>query len=302
MDLGFALPVSGSWATPDNQSRVAERAEQLGYSSLWTFQRLLYPAKPEGERWAPVYRSVADPLVTLAFAAARTTRIRLGVAILNAPFYTPVMLAKQLMTLDVVSKGRLIAGLGNGWSPEEFAAADAEISGRGKRMDDFLRALDAILTADGPASYEGSTFTIPPSYIEPRAVQRPRPPIVLGGTAEPALRRAGRLADGWVSASRADLAKIGESIEIVRDAAREAGKDPSTMRFVCRGVVRVRPERGGILSGGYDDIRADIGALGAAGVTELFVDLNFDEEIGAVEADAAESMRRAEEVLAELAP
>jgi len=302
MDIGFALPVSGSWATPDNQVRVAERAEELDYSSLWTFQRLLYPAKPENERWAPVYRSVTDPLVTLAFIAGQTTRIGLGVAILNAPFYTPVMLAKQVTTLDLLSKGRLVVGLGIGWSPEEFAAADADMSARGKRMDDFLGALDAILTADGPAEYHGETFELPPSYVEPRAVQRPRPPIILGGMAEPALRRAGALADGWVSASRADLSTIGQSIETVRSAAVAAHRDEKTLRFVCRGVVRIRAERGGILSGSYDEVRKDFDALADAGITELFVDLNFDEEIGTVDADPAASMRRAEEALTELAP
>jgi probable F420-dependent oxidoreductase len=302
MDLGFAVPVSGSWATPDNQVRIAQRAESSGYRTLWTFQRLLYPAKPESERWAPVYRSVTDPLTTLAFLAGATTRIGLGVAILNAPFYSPIVLAKQLATVDLVSGGRLIAGLGNGWSPEEFAAAEADMSGRGKRMDDFIGCLDAILAADGPVDYHGTHYVVPDAYVEPRPVQQPRPPIILGGMAPAALRRAGRLTEGWVSASRADLSSVGDSIEAVRAAARDAGKDPSTLRFVCRGVVRVRSERGGILSGSYDEIRTDLGALADAGMTEVFIDLNFDEEIGTVDADPKESMRRAEEVLDALAP
>ena len=302
MDIGFAVPVSGSWATPDNQVRIAQRAEELGYRSLWTFQRLLYPAKPENERWAPVYRSVTDPLITLGFLAGQTTRIGLGVAILNAPFYSPILLAKQLATLDLVSRGRLIAGLGIGWSPEEFAAAGAEMSGRGRRMDDFLRCLDAILSSDGPVDYHGDHYVVPNAYVEPRPVQRPRPPIIVGGTAEAALRRAGRLADGWVSASRADLSTVAASIETVRAGAREAGRDPSALMFVCRGVVRVRERREGPLSGSYDEIRGDFATLADAGITELFVDLNFDEEIGTVDADSAESMRRAEGVLETLAP
>jgi alkanesulfonate monooxygenase SsuD/methylene tetrahydromethanopterin reductase-like flavin-dependent oxidoreductase (luciferase family) len=110
--LGFGLPVSGSWATPEAMVRVAQRAEQLGYTSLWTFQRLLHPA--EGD-WGPMYRSVHDPLVALAYVAAATERVRLGVAIVNVPFYAPIVLAKQLTTLDAVSAGRLDVGLGLGW-------------------------------------------------------------------------------------------------------------------------------------------------------------------------------------------
>jgi alkanesulfonate monooxygenase SsuD/methylene tetrahydromethanopterin reductase-like flavin-dependent oxidoreductase (luciferase family) len=115
----------------------------------------------------------------------------------------------------------------------------------------------------------------------------------------------GRLADGWVSGSTADLTRIGESIEVVREAAREAGRDPDRLRFVCRGAVKVRPagqpDRKP-LSGSFDEIRGDLGAMAAQGVTEVFVDLNFDPEIGAPDTDPAEALRRAEEALEALAP
>ena len=302
MTIGFAVPVSGSWATPQNQTRVAQRAEELGYATAWTFQRILYPAKPESERWAPVYRSVTDPLVTLGFLAGQTSRIGLGVAILNAPFYSPILLAKQVATLDVLSGGRAVCGLGLGWAPEEFAAVGSEMGGRGKRMEEFIRCLDAILAADGPVTCSGAGTRIESAYVEPRPVQHPRPPIVIGGMADVALRRAGRIADGWVSSSRADLSAIDASIDIVKHAAAEAGRDPNALRFICRGVVRIRDERSGMLSGSYDDVRADFTRLADTGVTETFVDLNFDEQIGAVDADPVESMRRAEEALTELAP
>jgi len=107
MDLGFAVPQSGSWATPANQVALARRAEQLGYASLWSFQRLLYPADvataDDPRRWPPVYRSVHDPLMTLAFLAGQTERVRLGVAVLNMPWFSPLLLAKQAATLDTVS-------------------------------------------------------------------------------------------------------------------------------------------------------------------------------------------------------
>src|SRR5687768_7886884 len=101
--MGFGVPVSGSWATPANQVEIARRAEELGYASLWTFQRLLFPADSDDRRWAPMYRSVADPIVTLAHLAAHTTRIRLGLAVVNLTWYAPVVLAKALTSLDLVS-------------------------------------------------------------------------------------------------------------------------------------------------------------------------------------------------------
>ena len=123
MKLGFSLPTAGAWATPENQIRVARQAEALGYHSLWVFQRLLYALEPKneyppvpGKTWPKPFERVFDPIVTLAYVAAATSRIRLGTSVLIMPFYTPVVLAKQLATLDVLSGGRLDVGLGLGWS------------------------------------------------------------------------------------------------------------------------------------------------------------------------------------------
>src|SRR4051812_5678998 len=118
MQLGFALPVSGSWATPENVASIARDAESAGFHGLWTFQRWLVD-----DSQAAVYQSVLDPMIVLGYAAAMTSRARLGLAIVNGPFYSPVAIAKQLAALDVLSKGRLDAGIGLGWVPEEYAAA-----------------------------------------------------------------------------------------------------------------------------------------------------------------------------------
>src|SRR5579863_4487615 len=114
MDIGFGAAVSGAWATPRNLTEFARRAERLGYRSLWTFQRLLAPAS---EPLAPVYRSVLDPMVTLGYLASATSAIRLGVAVLNHPFASPLLTAKQAATADVLSGGRLELGIGSGWLP-----------------------------------------------------------------------------------------------------------------------------------------------------------------------------------------
>jgi probable F420-dependent oxidoreductase len=298
--LGFAVPVSGSWATPDNCRHVARRAEELGYSSLWTFQRLVSPVEGDTPVLDPQYRSVHDPLVTLAYLAGLTERARLGVAVVNVPYYAPVVLAKLLTTLDHVSGGRLDVGLGIGWLPEELQAVGVSPARRGARADEYLRVLRAIWS-DAIVEHEGDFYRVPRSRIDPKPVQRPHPPLLLGGTAEPALRRAGRTADGWVSSSRADLSRIDESIAVIRRAAQDAGRDPDELRFVCRGVVKVGAPRAP-LAGSLDEIRGDLVRLAEKGVTETFVDLNFDPTIGSPDADAAVSMRRADETLEALAP
>jgi len=298
--LGFALPVSGSWATPESIGHLARRAEELGYESLWTFQRLLSPVDAS---WGEMYRSVLDPTVVLGYAAAVTTRPRLGVAVLNMPFVSPVLVAKQGATLDILSGGRLDLGLGMGWSEEEYAATGATKRHQVRRSEDFIAALRALWTQD-VVQHDGEFYSIPPTKADPRPVQRPHPPILLGGTAPGALQRAGRLADGWVSSSRADLSRIDESIDIVKAAAAEAGRDPAALRFVCRGVVRVREQSKdrAPLMGTLKEIQGDLDALAGTGLTEVFLDLNFDPEVGSPDADPAASLERAETVLTALAP
>lgn len=294
--------MSGAWATPAVAAELSTKAERMGYSSLWTFQRLISPVDGAGEPLlAPQYRQVQDPLVLLAYLAALTTRVRLGVAVVNAPYYSPVLLAKMATTLDQVSGGRLDLGIGLGWMPEELEAAGARFEGRGRRTEDFLHCLDAIW-GSRTVSYEGGYYRVARSLVEPKPVQKPRPPVLLGGMADAALRRAGRLADGWVSGSQAKVTDLARSIDLVKQAASQAGRDPESLRFVCRGAVKVRSTERGQLMGQIDDIRSDIDHIATTGMDELFVDLNFDPEIASPDADVAASVDKAHSVLEQLAP
>jgi probable F420-dependent oxidoreductase len=297
MRVGFGLPVSGSWATPELLSEVAVEAERLGYASLWTFQRLLVGAD---QALDPVYRSVLDPLVALTFAAARTSRIRLGVAVVNLPFVSPVVLAKQVSTLDVLSGGRVDLGLGTGWSPVEFAATGAVAERRAARTREYVAVLRALWA--GNAGFDGEFYTVPPSRMEPRPVQRPGVPILLGGSAPAAIRRAGEIGDGWVSRSATDLSGISSDIALVHQGAESSGR--ASPRIVCRGVLKLtdleldaagRPP----LAGTYEQIREGTAWLATQGVTELFYDLNWDPLI-TLEPVAARA--RALEILHNLAP
>jgi probable F420-dependent oxidoreductase len=304
MRIGFGAPVAGAWATPGYLTALAGRAEDAGYASLWSFQRLLVP---EGSGMEPVYRSVLDPMVALGYVAATTSRIRLGVAVINLPFVSPAVLAKQATTVDVLSGGRFDLGLGIGWMPEEFAAAGASTPRRGARTEEYLAVL-RTLWADEVSSFDGEFYTIPAGRQDPRPVQKPGPPVLLGGMSRPAIERAGRIADGWITSSRADLSKIGAAVATIREAASAAGRDPDAVRIVCRGVVLADAEEKGpdggrrLLSGSFAQIREDAAWLGEQGVTELFYDLNWDPQVGSPSVEPRAAAARAEHILAELAP
>jgi probable F420-dependent oxidoreductase len=304
MRIGFGAPVSGVWATPGNLASFAAAAEAAGYASLWTFQRLLVP---EGSQMEPVYHSVLDPMVTLGYAAAVTSRIRLAVAVVNMPYLAPAYLAKQATTVDVLSGGRHDLGLGLGWMPEEFDATGATMARRGARTAEYIDVLRHAW-AGGGAEFSGEFYHVPAGAVAPRPVQRPGPPILLGGMAPRALERVGRLGDGWVTSSRTDLSKIRDGIDAIHASADKAGRDPAAIRIICRGVVRAgEPQHdsdGGRLrlSGSFPDIRADTEWLAEQGVTEVFYDLNWDPMVGSPDAGLAGAQARAAEILAELAP
>lgn len=304
MELGFGLPVSGAWSSAESVRLVAKRAEELGYHSLWTFQRLLHPAHGE---WGATYHSVQDPLVTLAHAAALTERVRLGVAVLNAPFYAPIVLAKQLTTLDILSDGRLDVGLGMGWADEEFEAVGIPREERVGRTVESIKCLRALWGPD-PVSFEGKYFRVPESIVQPKPVQQPHPPLLMGASVPAALRRVGRLAEGWITSSRQDLRRVGEDITTVREAAAEAGRDPGALRFIVRGVVRLGPEvtdregRRRLLTGSAEQVLSDIAALGEQGVTEVFVDPNFSPDVVSPGIESQAALDIALELMERLAP
>jgi probable F420-dependent oxidoreductase len=311
MRLGFGLPVAGGWATPENMVAVAREAESLGYQSLWTVQRILYPRAPRNEYagspggpWPAYFESVADGLVALGYVAAATSRIRLGTAVVNLPYYSPVLLAKQLATLDVVSGGRLTVGAGLGWSEDEYAAAGVPFRRRGRRMDECLRCLRLVWTEE-LVEFRGEFYAIPASRIDPKPVQRPHPPVLVGGYSAAAMRRAVSLADGYIGGN-VPLAELAPVIERLRAAAREAGRDPDGVPIVARGAVSLRDRPAGRgrrpLFGSLNELREDIDRYREIGLTELFLDLNFDERVAAPGADPDAALGLARRLLAALAP
>lgn len=300
--LGFGMPVSGAWATRDGVVRVARRAEELGYASLWAYQRTLWPA--DG-RLGPSHRSVLDPVVALAVAAGHTDRIGLGTATICAPFTAPALLATTMASLDVVSGGRLTVGLGMGWLPEEYEAAGVPMERRGARFEEYLHCLHALWTQE-PVEFSGEFYTVPRSYLGPAPVQRPHPPVLVGGSADAALLRAGRLGQGWIASSRQDPAGLARCVELVRTGALEAGRDPGDLRILVRVVPDLLDDDPGPgrapFRGTREQVRDDLRAVAARGATEVLLDLNLSPRVGTLAVAPEEAMAHAERVLEQLAP
>jgi probable F420-dependent oxidoreductase len=306
LKLGFAAPVSGPWATPENQRAVARRAEELGYSSLWTFSRLLYPLGSSDDSWEEPFeasfREVAEPVVTLAYLAAHTDRIRLGTSVLILPFYSPAVLGRQLIQLDRISGGRLDIGVAAGWSPDEFRAAGVPMAHRTGRMLEYIEVLRCMWEHE-EASFQGEFASLPRTLVRPRPVQESLPVLLGGG--EKSWERAGRLANGWVGPAYATPDEVAVVAERVRAAAARAGKDPDDMRIVARGAVHLRSAGAAdriAFTGSLDEIADDIEQMARSGATELFLDLNFDDQFIAPTTSPDAAMDRAWQVLDAFAP
>jgi len=310
MKLSFALPIGGPWATPQNQRLVAQRAEHLGYAGLWTFQRLFQPLRPEndyppmqGQPWPAAFRRTMDPVVSLAYVAGVTERIRLGTAVLLMPYYSPILMAKELATLDQVCGGRLDVGLGLGWSKDEFRAVGVPFRERGRRGDEFLRCLRAIWTEED-CEFQGEFYEIPAAHVDVKPVQQPHPPLLIGGYGRAVIERAVRLGDGFIGGN-VPLHEGAPLAAELRQAAAATGKSDSALRLVSRGTVRMHPSAQGQgrrpLWGSVDEIRDDIQRYAEAGLTELFLDPNFDPQI-ALAPDAGTALERALPILEAFAP
>jgi probable F420-dependent oxidoreductase len=278
MRIGFALPQFGALARrPEEVARFARQAEELGAASLWVGDRLLDPVDPTvgyagADTIPPEFRTALDPFATLATAAAVTERVQLGSNVINAPWYPPAVLARSLTTIDAMSAGRLLVGLGTGWSPEEYQAVNVPMAERGRRLDEILDALTAWWTTN-PVEHRGEHWTVPASYIDLKPTTRPHPPVYLGGWAPTALRRVARRADGWLPiavppAPFDPQAAVLGPMATIRETAEREGRDPGALDS----ILRVNPSSEGTVE---DIVTVLTRAEEEAGVDHAFVDLIY---------------------------
>jgi probable F420-dependent oxidoreductase len=281
MRIGFFLPQVGPAANVDSITKAAKRAEELKYDSLWVTERLLYPTNPQtsyyGGPLPEPYKRVFDPVETLTFAAALTSKIALGTSVLDIPFYNPVTLARRLTTLDVLSRGRLRVGLGLGWSKDEHDAAGADMRIRGRRADEFIAVLKAIWTTD-PAEFHGKYFQLPKSIIQPKPVQKPHPPIYLAAFSPGAMKRTARFADGWMPVG-STIDQLRTTATQLRNMTKEHGRNPADLKIIARYNLTITPQPQGkdraFFSGTLTQIKDDIASVKAYGPDELILDPTF---------------------------
>lgn len=222
MKLGLFGINMGRLAAPEMAAKAAQAAEAAGYESVWTGEHVVLPEPRTPESPLPSGYPMLDPLVALSYLAAATSRVRLGTGIIILPQRNPVVLAKELASLDVLSKGRLIFGVGVGYLKPEFDAIGAPFAERGARADDYLAAIRALWTMDKPA-YQGRFARFSGVDAQPRPVQRPHPPIVVGGWSEAAFRRAARSAQGWFGFNM-DVDAAARRIASLKAAVAAAGR------------------------------------------------------------------------------
>ncbi|MER5280455.1 LLM class F420-dependent oxidoreductase [Streptomyces sp. NPDC002809] len=279
--LGLGLPQMKQYDIGRDVAVVARAAEAVGYESLWVFERVLFPEPAvqglygiPGLAWPDHYRSVADPLITLTLAAAATERARLGTSVLVAPLHVPFQLARSLASLDAASGGRVVAGLGTGWSLDEYAAASvAPFAKRGAVLDELLDVCEAVWGPD-PVSYKGNLTTIAPSEVGPKPA---RPiPVYLPANSPRATRRLVDRADGWMPVAMG-AAQLSEQWQRVRDVAAERGR---TRRLGVCARVNARYSSAAVPGAGRQpfhgnaaQIVEDLVAHASTGVPEIMLDL-----------------------------
>ena len=294
MEFGIGLPNRGAGASPENLALVARKAEELGFDSAFVGDHVVipesfvseYPYSATGEFTGMASGEWLDQLVTLTYVGALTERIRLGTGVLILPHRNPVVTAKMLATMDVLSKGRLIVGVGVGWLREEFEALGLPpFSERGAVGNEYLRAFKELWTEDNP-SFEGEYCSFANIRFEPKPVQKPHPPIWVGGESGPALRRAATLGDAWHpigSNPRFPLVtaeQMGRSVARLRSYAEGVGRDPSSIVVAYRPpryLLGVAEDRTQPFMGTAEQIAGDVAEFADVGVSHLVFDFRRDE-------------------------
>jgi probable F420-dependent oxidoreductase len=238
MKFGLMFVNSGAFSNHELLAHLARTAEQCGFESLWTVEHVVipkdyqspYPYSKNGRIPGGEDVAIPDPLLPLSFAAAVTRKIRLATGVVILPQRDPLYLAKEIATLDLLSGGRVILGIGSGWLKEEFDALGLDFHARGARTDEAIQALRACWS-DERSSFQGKHFKFGPVLSYPKPVQN-RLPIHIGGHSPAAARRAGRLGDGFFPAL-SEIPKLRELFTIMRETADRSGRDAKQIELSC---------------------------------------------------------------------
>jgi len=298
VEFGFSLPGRGPLASIDVVLKLAEKADALRFDSLFVTDHIVmpvasaksvYPYTTSGQFPGGLAQDYLEPLATLAHLAHATTRARLGISVLVIPYRNPLLTAKMLATIDVLSKGRVILGAGVGWLREEFEALGAPaFEERGRVTEDYIRLMRAAWTTD-PVAYESKHYSVRDVHVLPKPVQRGGIPVWIGGHTGAALRRVGAIGDGWHPIAMRPPAMLGPDeygakVKEIHDSARRAGRDPKSITLTIRVPMEVRarsarPAAGDRppFQGTAAEIAADIRRYQALGVSHFVFDHTVQE-------------------------
>ena len=291
MKYGFYLPNSGAGAEPDALADIAKLGDRLGFYCMVMPDHILqpnqinstYPYSLTGDILAAGQSGDGEwpeQITTLAYLAGVTERIRLVTSVMIIPYRNPILTAKMLSTLDMLSKGRLILGAGVGWMEEEFELLDAPpFAERGAVTNEYLQAFIELWTKDDP-KFEGKYVNFSDITFLPKPVQKPYPPIWIGGQSKPAIRRAAQIGDCWhpvgaIPAAPLEPEELAENLVLLYQYAEKAGRDPATIQVSVKAPLYDADDSNGPrrrFSGSSDEVRQDIQTYSDVGVTHLIFD------------------------------
>lgn len=231
MKFGITAVGTGSTAHPDNLVLIAQKAEQLGFESLWCPEHLAvpvdiesrYPYSEDGRFPGPRNVALHDPLIALSFVAGCTQRIKLGTGVFVLPLRNPLAVAKAVASLDALSRGRFLFGIGIGWLKEEFDAVGMPWEQRAARTREWVAMLKTLWTEDAP-SFAGRFHSFPPLGFSPKPAQKPHPPLIFGGESRPGLKRAAELGDGWYGTAYTPESVLAP-LALLREYSAACGRD-----------------------------------------------------------------------------
>jgi probable F420-dependent oxidoreductase len=317
MQIGFNLPISGPMSSPESMIQIAQQGEALGYDYLTLTDHVVlpnlrvpgYPYSESGEFFGEGPERRHEQLTAAAFIAAKTTRIRLVLAVMVVPHRPAVLAAKMLSTIDVLSGGRLVVGIGAGWLQAEFdAVVGPPFAARGRVTDEYLGAFRRLWTEEAP-HFEGNWIEYDGITFEPKPVQKPHPPIWVGGESGPSLRRAARFGDAWYPIGSNSkhlldtLPRYRAGIARLRQLTAEAGREPASVALTYRvkrygDAVAAKASDGErrLFSGANSDIITDLQALSDLGVNAIDIDFERPNP----EESVAEMRRFEEQVISRL--